>query len=234
MPDDRSIELDIEVAGTPEEVWEAIATGPGITAWFVPTTVEERAGGAVTQHFGPDMDVTGHVQAWEPPHRFAYGEHAEPTEGGMAFEWLVEARDGGSCVVRLVNSGFGHGQEWDDELDSMENGWRIFLRVLALHLERFAGQVAHRVQALAMVPASDDLWARGRAGLPLDVTAVEEGERHLVFTVDEPAPGTGFLAVEGAGTSVWLSLYGPDGEAAAAELGPRLQSWVEALGTSGA
>jgi hypothetical protein len=26
---DRRIDLEIEVAGTPEEVWEAIATGPG-------------------------------------------------------------------------------------------------------------------------------------------------------------------------------------------------------------
>lgn len=28
----RSIELEIEVPGTPEQVWRAIATGPGISS----------------------------------------------------------------------------------------------------------------------------------------------------------------------------------------------------------
>ena len=33
-------EKEIEVPGTPEQVWEAIATGPGITAWFMPAEVD--------------------------------------------------------------------------------------------------------------------------------------------------------------------------------------------------
>ena len=33
----RSVEAEVEVPGTPEEVWQAIATGPGISSWFVPT-----------------------------------------------------------------------------------------------------------------------------------------------------------------------------------------------------
>ncbi len=49
----RSIELEIEVPGTPEEVWRAIATGPGITSWYVPHEVEEREGGAALASFGP-------------------------------------------------------------------------------------------------------------------------------------------------------------------------------------
>ena len=33
-----------EVPGTPDEVWQAIATGPGISSWFVPTKFEDRDG----------------------------------------------------------------------------------------------------------------------------------------------------------------------------------------------
>ncbi len=32
----RSVQAEVEVPGTPEEVWQAIATGPGVSAWFVP------------------------------------------------------------------------------------------------------------------------------------------------------------------------------------------------------
>jgi len=53
MTDDRRIELEIEVPGTPEEVWRAIATGPGISSWYVPHVVEEREGGAASASFGP-------------------------------------------------------------------------------------------------------------------------------------------------------------------------------------
>src|SRR5690606_35054526 len=111
---DRSIELEVEVAGTPEEVWHAIATGPGISSWYVPHVVEEREGGAAVASFGdtPEMQVPGRVVAWEPPRRVVFD--GGPDADGFAFEWLVEARDGGTCIVRLVNSGFGEGKEWDD------------------------------------------------------------------------------------------------------------------------
>ncbi len=48
--DSRSIELEVEVPGTPEEVWAAVATGPGIGSWFVPSTVEEHEGGERALH----------------------------------------------------------------------------------------------------------------------------------------------------------------------------------------
>jgi uncharacterized protein YndB with AHSA1/START domain len=46
----RSVELEFDLPGTPEQVWQAIATGPGITCWFVPSEVEERKGGKVAFH----------------------------------------------------------------------------------------------------------------------------------------------------------------------------------------
>jgi len=36
----RSVQVETEVPGTPEEVWHAIATGPGVSSWFVPTEME--------------------------------------------------------------------------------------------------------------------------------------------------------------------------------------------------
>ena len=52
----RSIQVEVEVPGTPEEVWQAIATGPGISSWFVPTTCDEREGGQEINTFGPGME----------------------------------------------------------------------------------------------------------------------------------------------------------------------------------
>ena len=50
----RSVEAETDVPGTPEEVWDAIATGPGLSAWFVPSELEGRIGGTAVSHFASD------------------------------------------------------------------------------------------------------------------------------------------------------------------------------------
>lgn len=88
MSDDhRSLTFEIEVPGGPEEVWRAIATGPGISSWYVPHTVEERDGGPATASFGPEpeMQVSGRVAVWEPPYRIVF-------DGGEGVEGLGASR----------------------------------------------------------------------------------------------------------------------------------------------
>jgi hypothetical protein len=40
----RSVQVEVEVPGTPEEeVWQAIATGPGISSWLCPLSSRRAA-----------------------------------------------------------------------------------------------------------------------------------------------------------------------------------------------
>jgi uncharacterized protein YndB with AHSA1/START domain len=249
----RAIDLSIEVPGTPEEVWRAIATGPGISSWYVPHRIEERAGGAARASFGlgPEMQVDGRVAAWEQPHRVVFddGEGA----GGLAFEWLVEARDGGSCIVRLVNTGFGDGGEWDDQYDALREGWKLFLLNLRLHLEHFRGREAASALPMGMWPVDPQTaWDRftGALGVPLSLavgdrldldggdgtrlagTVADVAECRLVLLLDHPAPGTALLVAEGHGPgtslSVWAYLYGDDRDMLATDLGAAWQRWLSA------
>jgi uncharacterized protein YndB with AHSA1/START domain len=134
-PNPRSIELEIEVPGTPEEVWAAIATGPGISAWLHPTEFEKREGGRFRFDLGLGPPQEGTVTAWEPPRRFAQEVAWSPTGGAsaarLATEWHVQARDGGTCVVRMVMTGFGSGADWDQELEGMAADMRLALDTLA-------------------------------------------------------------------------------------------------------
>src|SRR5262245_32053405 len=91
----RSVEAEIEVPGTPEEVWQAIATGPGISSWMVPTEFEEKNGKpvAVKMNFGPGMEISWPITDWEPLRKWA--THSESPEGPpLATEWSIEARGG--------------------------------------------------------------------------------------------------------------------------------------------
>src|SRR5205823_7133648 len=51
------ITKDVEVGATPEEVWEAIATGPGMDSWFMgQSEVEPREGGRARWRIGASAD----------------------------------------------------------------------------------------------------------------------------------------------------------------------------------
>jgi uncharacterized protein YndB with AHSA1/START domain len=245
----RAIELSVEVPGTPEQVWQAIATGPGISAWFVPTEVEEREGGVITQDFGMGMRVEGRVARWEPPVAFAFGAADGSPDASLFFEFLVETRDGGGAVVRLVNSGFGTGEDWDAQYDGMTEGWQLFLDNLRLHLTHFAGRHCETfiVNGLAAGPR-EAAWKAYMAELGLPerpavgdrvATSVEPRITGTVaratpaivsLLTDEPAPGVAFLAVEGAGdqvsTSLYAYLYGPGAEAFMTDGSQPWRAWM--------
>lgn len=254
-----AIELEVEVPGTAEEVWTAIATGPGISSWYVPHEVEERAGGAAIARFGPgdDMKVPGRVTVWDPPRRIGF-DGGEGSEGGLTFDWTIEPVAGGDrCVVRLVNGGFGQGGPWDEMYEAMTAGWRMFLSNLRLHLEHFAG-----LEAVAALPTAvwsgppTDAWARltGDLGLApspavgdrveveadgapaLTGSVVAVGPTRVSLLLDGPSPGTGFVAVEGDGdqvqVSIWTYRHGDDRHAAADADESGWQAWLAARAAS--
>ena len=102
------LEFSVEVPGTPEQVWQAIATAKGMSAWFAPTEMEEHEGGSLHFTMGPDMGSDGQVTAWEPPRRLVYEEDWAALMGKdpdalspLTSEFLVEAQSGGTCIVRV-------------------------------------------------------------------------------------------------------------------------------------
>jgi uncharacterized protein YndB with AHSA1/START domain len=137
-------ERSYEVAATPGQVWEAIATADGISSWMVPTRLDPRIGGEVSFDLG-DFTATGVVTDYTPNVRFAYEEpwpiaersedvpprmvewfdsigvplskvHEDlPLVAPIATEFLIEAASGGTCVVRIVTSAYGSGADWENE-----------------------------------------------------------------------------------------------------------------------
>ena len=149
---EHRMERTYEVAATPEQVWDAIATADGISAWMVPTRLDPRIGGEVSFDLG-DFVSTGVVTDYTPNRRFALEEPWPVAEGmptahhdlssvtPIATEFLIEAASGGSCVIRVVTSAYGSGADWENEFfTEMEVDWAAMLDNLATHLN--AGEVA--------------------------------------------------------------------------------------------
>lgn len=250
----RSVQAEVEVPGTPEEVWEAIATGPGITSWFVPSRVDGRVGGDVVCSFGPGMDSRSAISVWDPPRRFVADSRdgAGPDDPGVATEWIVEARGGGTCVVRVVHSWFMDGDDWDAQFEGHAHGWAAFFRVLRLYLSAFRGERGVPVQVMGIArPPREAAWQAwmGPLGLlgasvgdtvrtpadapPLAGTVEWAGQpawpEELLLRLDAPAPGIAHLVPHAMGGQVYLTLrlylFGERASPAAADAEAAWQAW---------
>jgi uncharacterized protein YndB with AHSA1/START domain len=138
--DRRTIVKEIEVAAPLETVWKALTDGTELARWFpLEATVEPGVGGNVRLSWGPAFEATAPVTVWEPNKRYVL-EQAAPSGNPVTVEYSVEAR-GGKTLVRVTQSGFSSGSEWDEEYFGSTNyGWGFMLFNLREYLEKHAGQ----------------------------------------------------------------------------------------------
>ena len=253
----RFIAVETEVPGTPEEVWQAIATGPGITSWFVPTQLEERAKGSMVMNFGPGMESKAEIQEWDPPRRFT-AENKEgmgPGSPAMATEWTIEAKSGGTCRVRVVHSWFASTDDWDKQFESVEKGWPAFFRILNAYITHFRGQSCTQVQLMAFTSEpKEKAWTDltqplGLAGANVGQSVKSSGDAprleafvehvapdkkpDLMLRLQQPAPGTAQVSAMPMGgmvcVYVCLYLYGGEAASVAAREEPVWQTWLAKL-----
>ena len=250
----QSIQVEVEASGTVEEVWKAVATGPGISSWFCPTEVEERVGGVIRTLIGPRMESTAAVTVWDPPRRLgAEGPGAGPDAAPMTTEWIVEHRPGDTCLVRVIHSMSGGTDDQKEQLEGIESGWPYFFAVLRIYLARFRGQPASIIRTMGQVSGStNNAWitltnALGMAdlregarwtsppGAPSLTGVVEQARDHkqpyAVIRLDKPIPGiasaTAFAMGDCAMVTVGIYLYGSEASAIAARDEPAWQAWMK-------
>ncbi len=142
------MDKQFDVDATPEQIWDAIATGPGIDSWFMGRSEIEPGEGGATRLTMLGQTESSTITAWQPGRRFAHATSAGPDGTFMAFEYLIEAREGGSTSLRLVQSGV-LGDNWETEYEAMQAGWPMYLETLVAYLTHFTGRTATPVTAIA-------------------------------------------------------------------------------------
>jgi len=161
---------------------------------------EERDGKpvAVKLNFGPGMESTSAVTAWEPPQKWAtQSDGWVPGSPPIANEWSIEARGGGICIARIVQSLFASTDDWDNQLEGAEYGWPGFLRTLRIYLTHFRGQRSAAMKWMAPVAGTEaEAWETLTAAL--GVNGLSVGQR---WTAPAGVPALGGVAKYGARTT---------------------------------
>ena len=169
----RATQVSIEINAPIEAVWKALNDAEELTRWF-PLEAGTNPDGSVWMSWGGDFRFEGKPEIVEPPHRL----RTTAGPGPMATDIFLEAR-GGKTHVRLVQSGFGAGAEWNEELDATHRGWVFQLRGLKHYLEIHRGtprRVAWARKIFSLTPA--EAWQRLVRGGELVAEGALDGLKH--------------------------------------------------------
>jgi uncharacterized protein YndB with AHSA1/START domain len=133
-----TIELNTTIDASPEQVFRVLTEADELARWF-PSSAESdaRTGGAYTYRFEFDDESRNHTYSGEylevePGRKVRY-----PWQTGLGrteVEFALEAADGGTRV-RLVHSGWGEGDGWDESVEMHRQGWGVFLENLKAYVE---------------------------------------------------------------------------------------------------
>ena len=211
-PQARAFDMSIDIKASTDDVWRALTEASELVRWFpLEARVVPGEGGSMYWGWGDGWGGESTIAAWEP-HRHLklietrQGFDADGTplnRPGQDRELVVEVSletHAGATRVRLVHSGFGHGADWDDELDGVSAGWQTELRMLRHYLERHRG----RDRVIGWTKATSDLspaqvWSRllSPAGLVFDgsVAVPREDERYSLSLLGERFEGLVALSI---------------------------------------
>lgn len=150
----RAVERSVTLNASPDVVWKALTDARELTRWFpLDADVQPGPGGMIHMRWGEAYDDTSRIQVWEPGRHLRIGF---PTEGPapVVTDYYLEAQ-GGSTVLRVVTSGFGEGDDWEQFYDGVSAGWDFELRSLKHYLERHRGEDRQVAWVTAPYPDGD-------------------------------------------------------------------------------
>lgn len=156
-PAGRTIVCELHTSAPPERAWAAWADPEKLAHWFVDRAYGDvRPGGVMTWVFEQfKLEIPYPVLEATAPERLVFGGEIP---GYPPFRLEITIRsEGGETVVRLFNSGFRDGAQWDDEYQGVSSGWRLALALLGHYLEHHFGTPKRTI--LVMRPAEFDFAA---------------------------------------------------------------------------
>jgi hypothetical protein len=151
----------------------------------------------------------------------------------------------------VVHSLFASTDDWDNQLDGLEQGWPAIFRILRRYLETFKGM---QCSAMQFISFSSDSATKAweKLGGELGLLKVVEGQKWsapdgfprmtgvslgqgmnastVLLGLDTPVPGTAYIGVFPCGgmAQVYMAiyLYGTNAKAAVERDEPTWQTWM--------
>jgi hypothetical protein len=132
MGKEFEIEREVELPGTADAAFQAVATGEGNASWLFPSEITSAQGGETSDG--------GKVVNWDPPNRFTV--RAEGPDGWFnQLDYRIEEH-GNGVILRYVHSGVFDDEGWEGQYDAVDSHTDFYLHTLGQYLEHFSPRTA--------------------------------------------------------------------------------------------
>ena len=132
---DKALIFEVTIPASRAAVWQAFTTSDGLSTWLTPgATVDLQKGGQWTAHYPGGKTGGGTILSFVPEQEITLAAMAPeqfPTVRAerttARFQFVAE---GESTIVRLVQTGWKSGEEWDKAYDYLAQGNAQLLETL--------------------------------------------------------------------------------------------------------
>jgi hypothetical protein len=165
------IHLDVPLPGTADQVWEAVATAPGLATWFM------------AMPFDPDGPI---ITTYDAPRLLVVDIPGAGPDDGTHFVYEVEPAGDGTAMLH-----FDHRAPGDETMQAIFiGGWTMYFTTLREYLTHFPDRPATYVEADAgPATSAPEAWPKLLAALGLSAEPVV-GDPVEVGLASGPLKGT--------------------------------------------
>jgi uncharacterized protein YndB with AHSA1/START domain len=124
---ERALIVEATIPASRAAVWQAFSTSEGLSTWLTPgAVVDLRKGGEWTAHYPGGKTGGGAILSFVPEQEMTLSAMApeqfpavRATRTVARFQFIA---DGESTIVRLTQTGWKSGEEWDKAYDYLAQG----------------------------------------------------------------------------------------------------------------
>jgi uncharacterized protein YndB with AHSA1/START domain len=132
----KALIFEVTISAPIDALWGAFTTSEGLSTWLTPgAVVDLRPGGEWTAHYPGGKTGGGTILSFKPKSEIVMSAmapeafpHVRTERTTARFEF--KAVDQGSTLVRLTQTGWKEGEEWDKAYDYLAGGNAELLEML--------------------------------------------------------------------------------------------------------
>ena len=138
---EKALTFEVTVPATLDDVWTAFTTSEGLSTWLTPgAVVDLRKGGEWTAHFPGGATGGGTILDFTPKVKLVMSAKAPPQFPHVSAErttavWTFEAAGAHATRVKLRQTGWKQGEEWDKAYEYLADGNAQLLEILKRRFE---------------------------------------------------------------------------------------------------